>query len=72
MIRFTSGFSVDEDGNRIFLINTKYYHIQDDQICFWMSCACRGLKNLYINDLYKIQRANITKRQCDDPHGRMD
>lgn len=62
MPRFTSGFSFDKDGNDLFLVNTKYYHVQDDAICFKLSCMSRDIQNAAIENDYKIMRADIKDR----------
>ena len=66
--RFTSGFSFDKDGNKLFLINTKYYYIEDDIICFERSSNYHDMKNATIGNDYKIMRADIRDRSgngCD-------
>ena len=43
MLRITSGFSFDEDGSKLFLVNTKYYHIEDDDACFRLSSGFHNM-----------------------------
>ena len=59
MLRFTSGFSFDKDGNDLFLVNTKHYKVEDDVTCFRISCICRDIQNATIKNSYKIMRADI-------------
>jgi len=64
MLRFTSGFSFDGDGSKLFLVNTKYYHIEDDTACFKLSSSFHNMKNATIESNYKIMKADIK-----DKHG---
>ena len=57
--RFTSCFAFNEDGSMSFMVNTKYYNIQDDASCFRLSCGFHGITNAKIDDNYKIMRANL-------------
>lgn len=65
MQRFTSGFAFKEDGSKLFLVNTKYYYLEDDPHCFQMSCICHRFKNMKIENNYEIMRANIKDRDGD-------
>lgn len=65
MQRFTSGFAFKEDGSKLFLVNTKYYYLEDDPHCFQMSCIYHRFKNMKIENNYEIIRANITDRDGD-------
>lgn len=65
MPRFTSGFAFKEDGSYLFLVNTKYYYLEDDAICFEMSCACHKFKNMTINNNYEIMRADIKDKNAN-------
>ena len=65
MARFTSGFAFEEDGSKLFLVNTKYYYLEDDRLCFEMGRMHRNMKNATIENDYKIMRANITDRDGD-------
>lgn len=65
MPRFTSGFALKEDGSYLFLVNTKYYYLEDDATCFEMSCACRRFKNMKIKNNYEIMRADIKDRHSN-------
>jgi hypothetical protein len=56
--RFTSGFSFGEDRD-LFLVNTKYYKVEDDTTCFRISCISRDIQNATIENSYKIMRADI-------------
>ena len=66
MQRFTSGFAFEEDGSKLFLVNTKYYYLEDDSHCFQMSCICHRFKNMKIENNYKLMRANIKHRNDGD------
>jgi hypothetical protein len=60
--RFTSGFAFKEDGSYLFLVNTKYYRLKDDVICFELSRNFHHMQNMIIECDYKIMRANIKDR----------
>lgn len=62
MLRFTSGFVFKEDGSYLFLVNPQYYNLEDDAICFEMSCMCRNIKNMVIGNNYEIMRADFRDR----------
>lgn len=62
MNRFTSGFAFKEDGSNLFLVNTKYYYLEDDHHCFEMSCMYHNMKNMAIDNNYEIMRADIKDR----------
>lgn len=57
--RFTSGFSYNDDGSMCFLVNTKYYYLEDDKTCFEFSSIFHRFKDIEISDSYKIMRADI-------------
>lgn len=59
MRRFTSGFCFQEDGSKLFLVNTKYYYLKDDAACFRMSSAFHSMQNITIENSYEIMRADI-------------
>ena len=65
MPRFTSGFAFNEDGSTLFLVNTKYYYLEDDRLCFEMGRMSRNMKNVTIENHYEIMRANIMDRDGD-------
>lgn len=62
MLRFTSGFAFEEDGSYLFLVNPKYYHLEDDATCFELSCMYHKMKNMTIKNDYEIMRADIKDR----------
>lgn len=66
MNRFTSGFAFKENGSKLFLVNTKYYYLKDDPLCFEMSCMFHNMKNVIIENNYEIIRANIKHRNDSD------
>lgn len=59
MRRFTSGFCFQEDGSKLFLVNTKCYKPEEDTVCFIMSSAYRNMHNTTIENSYEIMRADI-------------
>ena len=59
MTRFTSGFCFEEDGSKLFLVNTKYYYLKDDAACFRFSSAFHNMQNVTIDSNYEIMRADI-------------
>ena len=59
MKRFTSCFCFNEDGSMSFMVNTSYYHLQDDKSCFNLSCGFHKIENKILSDTYEIMRANI-------------
>lgn len=62
MLRFTSGFTFEEDGSYLFLVNTKYYSTKDDAICFRLSSVFHNIENTTIENNYEIMRADIRDR----------
>ena len=62
MLRFTSGFALKEDGSKLFMVNTKYYSIEDDAVCFILSSNFHNMKNATIENNYEIMRADIKDR----------
>ena len=62
MPRFTSGFALREDGTNFFLVNTKYYNLEDDMTCFDLSRVYHHKGNITIKNNYEIMRADIRDR----------
>ena len=67
MVRFTSGFIDESDTSKLFAINTRYYPVDDDLICFQISCIYHHIANAEINPEYEIKRAKITPRKGGHP-----
>ena len=57
--RFTCCFAFNEDGSMSFMVNTKYYKVQDDASCFRLSCGFHNITDARINNDYKIMKANL-------------
>ena len=55
----TSGFCFNEDGSMSFMVNTSYYALYDDEICFYLSCNFHKIEDKILSDTYEIMRANI-------------
>ena len=59
MKRFTSGFCFNEDGSMLFMVNTSYYALYDDEICLNLCCAFHGMTKKKFDGEYKIMRADV-------------
>lgn len=59
MNRFTSGFCFNEDGSMLFMVNTAYYELQDDETCLNLSCIFHGITRKKIDGEYEIMRADV-------------
>lgn len=55
-----SGFCLNENGELLYMVNTKFYDIKDDKTCFESSCKLHNIKGKTLNS-YEIKRANIEK-----------
>lgn len=55
----TSGFVFNEDGSILYMVNTSYYALCDDEICFNLSCDFHNIKNKRLDNSYEIMRADV-------------
>jgi hypothetical protein len=55
----TSGFVFNDDGSMSYMVNTSYYGVYDDEICFNLSCRFHKVENKVLSKDYEIMRANI-------------